>query len=230
MGGSDQLPIHHVHAYARGLRMVIGPDEAHLRQTFRTVRLLPGPSPNRPTCCGPPERARSSTRAYSHDHFESRIDPRSEAFDANHKHMLRMLAEVSALKKSSCDAAQAARKAAAAASVLSCCSTRASSPLGCGAAAAHPRQATKGRSECGHKLKLVNLRFGDPGLTSTHPAKSGFFFLLAHASIPFFAAAVPSIGTRRARDRSIADCISRSQLLRMSCLAALTPSGLLAAI
>lgn len=36
MGGSDQLPIHHAYAYARGLRIGDGPDEVHLRQIFRT--------------------------------------------------------------------------------------------------------------------------------------------------------------------------------------------------
>lgn len=35
MGGSDQLPIHHAYAYARGLRIGDGPDEVHLRQIFR---------------------------------------------------------------------------------------------------------------------------------------------------------------------------------------------------
>jgi acyl-CoA dehydrogenase len=36
MGGSDQVPIHHAYAYARGLRIGDGPDEVHLRQIFRT--------------------------------------------------------------------------------------------------------------------------------------------------------------------------------------------------
>ena len=36
IGGSDRLLIHHAYVYARSLRIGDGPDEAHLRQIFRT--------------------------------------------------------------------------------------------------------------------------------------------------------------------------------------------------
>lgn len=48
MGGTDDTPLHAIHAWARGIRIGDGPDEVHLRQIFKQEAAPSGPLSDNP--------------------------------------------------------------------------------------------------------------------------------------------------------------------------------------